>query len=159
MPFIYQHTIRFRDTDAAGVVYFANVLSLCHGAYEESLARAGVDLKDFFRTSKVVLPIVHASVDFLRPLFCGDRIDIHLTPRSLTVNEFEVIYQILPTVEAAPEAPQAEQPVLARALTRHVCIDPTRRQRTHFPAPIIQWLRRWQDPATRPVRSPEAVLD
>ena len=46
--FVYTRSIRFHETDAAGVVYFANVLVLCHEAYEASLAAAGIDLGEFF---------------------------------------------------------------------------------------------------------------
>ena len=42
MPFVYHRTIRFADTDAAGVVFFPNYLTICHEAYEESLAAAGI---------------------------------------------------------------------------------------------------------------------
>ena len=76
MSFSYQRIIRFQDTDAAGVVYFANVLAMCHEAYEESLAASGINLKAFFSNSDIAIPIVHASVDFFRPMFCGDKIYI-----------------------------------------------------------------------------------
>ena len=45
MPFVYRRTIRFADTDAAGVVFFPNYLAICHEAYEESLADDGIELK------------------------------------------------------------------------------------------------------------------
>ncbi|MFS8118916.1 MAG: acyl-CoA thioesterase, partial [Microcoleus sp.] len=45
MSFSYTRTVRFQDTDAAGVVYFANVLAMCHEAYEASLAASGINLK------------------------------------------------------------------------------------------------------------------
>ncbi|MHC5822651.1 MAG: acyl-CoA thioesterase, partial [Nostoc sp.] len=48
MPFTYNRTVRFQDTDAAGVVYFASVLSICHEAYEESLEASSINIKDFF---------------------------------------------------------------------------------------------------------------
>ena len=44
MPFEYQRTVHFADTDAAGVVFFANYLAICHEAYEESLGAAGIGL-------------------------------------------------------------------------------------------------------------------
>ena len=40
MPFTYERTIRLGDTDAAGIMFFANYLVLCHEAYEASLAAA-----------------------------------------------------------------------------------------------------------------------
>jgi 1,4-dihydroxy-2-naphthoyl-CoA hydrolase len=58
MAFIYSRTIHFQETDAAGVVYFANLLALCHEAYEASLAEAGVDLRQFFSSGgEVAVPV------------------------------------------------------------------------------------------------------
>jgi 1,4-dihydroxy-2-naphthoyl-CoA hydrolase len=56
MFFTYNRTVRFQDTDAAGVVYFANVLSMCHEAYEASLAASGINLKSFFNNPTVLFP-------------------------------------------------------------------------------------------------------
>ncbi|HEY9846206.1 MAG TPA: thioesterase family protein [Candidatus Caenarcaniphilales bacterium] len=135
MPFVYSRTIRFQDTDAAGVVYFANVLAMCHEAYEASLAASGIHLQTFFRNPVVALPIVHASVDFFRPLLCGDRQVIQLIPKPLTVNQFETTYQFFPA-----EVPEQ---LVAQALIRHVCIDPASRTRTAIPGEIQEWLRQW----------------
>ena len=139
MPFVYQRTVRFGDTDAAGVVYFANVLSMCHEAYEASLAAAGMDLKGFFSGIDVALPIAHASVDFFRPIACGDRLEIHLTPKLLQESEFEIAYAVF----------LADQPArsVSNAHTRHVCIDLATRSRRSLPVDISQWLLQW---TTRP---------
>ena len=132
MPFSHNRTVRFQDTDAAGVVYFANVLSICHEAYEASLAASGINLKSFFNNPTAAIPIIHASVDFLRPMFCGDKLLIHLTPQQLGENKFEIAYQIV-------EASSSEQQ-LAKAITKHVCINPITRTRTQLPEAITQWL-------------------
>ncbi|MCL1466210.1 acyl-CoA thioesterase [Argonema galeatum] len=135
MPFSYTRTIRFQDTDAAGVVYFANILAICHEAYEESLAKSGTNLKSFFSSSAVAIPIVHASVDFLSPMFCGDKIIIFILPQYLTSNKFEIVYKVFGT----------NQQLLAKALTRHVCIDTISRSRKELPKDIIDWLQDWSD--------------
>jgi 1,4-dihydroxy-2-naphthoyl-CoA hydrolase len=132
MPFTYNRTVRFQDTDAAGVVYFANILSMCHEAYEASLVASGINLKSFFNNPEAAIPIVHASADFLRPMFCGDKLLIHLTPQQLDENKFEVEYQII--------AASSTQQQLAKAITKHVCINPISRTRTQLPEAIIQWL-------------------
>lgn len=137
MPFIYTRTVRFQDTDAAGVVYFANVLAMCHEACEESLATSGINLKSFFSNPTFTIPIVHASVDFFRPMFCGDQVVIYLTPKQLSGNEFSTAYSIF----AAPTVEQR----LANAITRNVCIDPVTRIRKDLPDEMIQWLQRWGD--------------
>ena len=135
MPFTYNRTVRFRDTDAAGVVYFANVLSICHEAYEASLAASNINLKSFFNNPVAAIPISHASVDFQRPMFCGDELLIHLIPQQLNDNKFEITYQIV--------AASSSEQQLAKATTRHVCIDPITRTKTQLPEEIIQWLLGW----------------
>ena len=134
MRFTHRRTVRFQDTDAAGVVYFANVLTMCHEAYEESLAAVDIDLRLFFSNPSVAIPLVHASVDFLRPLFSGDRLAIHLMPKSLDSERFEIAYEV--GVEMADQS-------AARATTRHVCIDPSSRTRKALPDEMIRWLGRW----------------
>ena len=131
MPFIYHRTVHFCDTDAAGVVYFANVLSMCHEAYEASLAAFGIELQIFFNDPEAAIPIIHASADFFRPLYCGDSLQIHLSPQQLDENKFELSYQIF--------ADPSEQ-LMAKAITRHVCIDPKTRNKTPLPETMVQWL-------------------
>ncbi|MBM0743143.1 acyl-CoA thioesterase [Phormidium sp. CLA17] len=133
--YIHQRTVRFQDTDAAGVVYFSNGLAICHEAYEASLQAAGIDLKAFFKGVPVAVPIVHASVDFLRPISVGDRLEIHLTPHQTDSTEFEIHYQLC-------LEPSLDKPVI-KALTRHVCIDAQARTRQELPPPLITWLNQW----------------
>jgi 1,4-dihydroxy-2-naphthoyl-CoA hydrolase len=133
MSFTYNRTVRFQDTDAAGVVYFANILSMCHEAYEASLAASSINLQSFFNNPLTAIPIIHANVDFRQPMYCGDQLLIHLMPQQLDDNKFEITYQIV-----AASSPQQE---LAKAITRHICIEPKTRTRTKLPDAIIQWLR------------------
>uniref|UniRef100_UPI0037BF243E acyl-CoA thioesterase n=1 Tax=Chamaesiphon sp. OTE_75_metabat_556 TaxID=2964692 RepID=UPI0037BF243E len=78
MSFSYDYTIQFRDTDAAGVGYFASIISICHVAYEASLIETGIDLKLFVSNPEFAVPITQVAADFLRPLYCGDRVTISL---------------------------------------------------------------------------------
>lgn len=134
-PFIYRRTVRFQDTDAAGVVYFANVLAMCHEAYEESLVESGIDLKKFFNNPDVAFPIIHASVDFFRPLFCGDQVYIQLTPQSVGSDYFEIAFEMF--------APSKQQ--VAKAMTKHVCINSVNRNRHQLPDEMMQWYQQWVD--------------
>ncbi|OCR02287.1 1,4-dihydroxy-2-naphthoyl-CoA hydrolase [Oscillatoriales cyanobacterium USR001] len=132
MPFTYSRTVHFQDTDAAGVVYFANVLAICHEAYEASLATSGINLKAFFRNPTVAIPIVHASVDFYRPMFCGDELTIQLNPQQLADDEFAISYQIF--------ANEISGRCSAKSMTKHVCIDSVNRTRKNLSEEIINWL-------------------
>lgn len=137
MPFTYQRTVRFHDTDAAGVVYFANILSMCHEAYEASLAATGITLRTFLSGRPLALPIVHAEADFSQPLFCGESYLIQVQPHRLGSDKFEVHYTIQTT---------ASSPSLSRAKTVHLCIQPDTRTRSPLPAPVEQWLQHWSSP-------------
>ncbi len=137
MSFFYKRTVHFQDTDAAGVVYFANVLNICHEAYEASLAASGINLKVFFGNSSVAFPIVHANVDFLRPMFCGDKLVVSLMPQKLGIEKFEIAYEI-----------KLAEVLAAKAITRHVCIDVNSRSKQKLAGEIVNWLESHSKNAT-----------
>ena len=128
----YSRRVYLSDTDAAGVVYFAKGLEICHQAYEESLAAAGISLKQMLQDKTIALPIIRAEIDFMRPLFCGDEIQVNLNASSISSNEFAIAYQIR-------HVDNLER-VLVKAQTWHVCIDPQIRTRTDLPSSILKWL-------------------
>ncbi len=128
----YYRTIKLSDTDAAGVVYFAKLLSICHEAYEESLINQGIELQSFYRNSDFAIPITNAEIDFFQPIFAGHRLIIQLMPKSEKDNEYIIKYEILQ--ESSP------QTTLAKATTRHVSINPATRKRITIPNIIEKWL-------------------
>lgn len=131
MPFHYPYVICLGDTDAAGVMYFANILHLCHRAYEAALAELGLPLQTFLTNSEQALPITHCSAQFRRPLRCSDTVTVQVNPKCLGVDEFEVLYTL-----SSPEGDR----VYAQAQTRHTCIHPQRRQRSPLPPELVQAL-------------------
>lgn len=140
MPFAYTRTIHFADTDAAGVVYFARYLSICHEAYEESLASTGLDLGRFFADHGVVVPISRSEASYLRPLVCGDRVRVEVTPTRLSPDSFAidyVVWKLGPTEKRA-----------AVARTMHVCISSADRERRPLPPALVGWLDAQAAPAT-----------
>lgn len=138
-PFVYNRTIHFCDTDAAGVVYFANGLSLCHEAYEASLAASGITLKSFFGCEPIAVPITHASIDFFKPMVCGDRIAIVLMPTLLSDAEFQVEYQLYFELYFGQQG--EEKQAIAKALTKHTCIDiHTRKRCDNLSHDLHKWL-------------------
>ncbi|WP_036483382.1 thioesterase family protein [Myxosarcina sp. GI1] len=132
MTFTHSRMVYLSDTDAAGVVYFATGLQMCHEAYEASLDSVGISLQQFLAEGKIAIPIVHAAIDFLRPLHCGDKLQINLITTRLKDSEFAIAYQIVSVSEP--------NKVLVKANTRHVCIDPQARTRIELPDAIAQWL-------------------
>ncbi len=133
MKHTYIRKIRFADTDAAGVTYFANYLSICHEAYEDSLDEAGLELHRFFSAESIIIPISNARIDYLRPMQCGDSIEVEVTPQQIKEDTFFVDYQIFFSGTA--------RKVAAKARTAHVCLDAITRRRTPLPEKLIAWLQ------------------
>ncbi|NJK41661.1 MAG: acyl-CoA thioesterase [Acaryochloridaceae cyanobacterium SU_2_1] len=132
---MYTRTVHLQDTDAAGVMYFTCALEICHEAFEDSLMMAGIDLRKFFSNPDSAMPIVHASVDFLKPSFCGDQLVVHLSTDPLSEDQFAVHYNISATHKG--------EWLIAKATIRHVCINPINRQRQPIPTELLSWLQRW----------------
>lgn len=132
MPFLHHRTVRLADTDAAGVVFFARTLALCHEAYEESLTRAGLDLKQFLGVADVIVPIAKSEAEYLRPLYCGDRVTIKVTPSSLTPASFALHFEI---IRLGPPDKLA-----ARVRTEHVVTSLAKRERVALPATLAAWV-------------------
>jgi 1,4-dihydroxy-2-naphthoyl-CoA hydrolase len=125
----YERLIYLADTDAAGVVYFAHLLSICHESYEFSLAQFGINVKSFLNNAAVAIPISQAEIQFFRPLFCGDRIKVDFTCQSLSESEFELQYKI-----------SLGEVLVGKAKTRHVCIDTAHRKRSALPEILQSWV-------------------
>ncbi|NMG60479.1 acyl-CoA thioesterase, partial [Geitlerinema sp. P-1104] len=117
---MYQHTIHLEDTDAAGVVYFARLLSICHYAYEAAIAEAGVNLAQLLAEGDLAIPIVEAQIRFLAPLYLGDEVTIEVVPNIIKASQFQVNYTIAKLGSDRP---------VSQASTHHVCINPKTRQR------------------------------
>jgi len=93
MLFTYRRTVHFADTDAAGVVFFANTLAICHEAYEEALGAAGIELRTFFSDTGVVVPIAKSEASYLRPLRPGDLVRVTGAPAPLSADSYEIRFR------------------------------------------------------------------
>lgn len=131
MAFTYSRLIHFADTDAAGVVYFARYLSLCHEAYEESLAAAGIGLQVFSERERLFLPIRSSEADYLRPLRGGDAVRVTLTVAVEAADTFRTVYEVWR--EGTPAK------VAARVRLQHVCIRIDGRDRAPLPPAFLAW--------------------
>ena len=132
MPFTYERTIHFPDTDAAGVVFFANYLAICHEAYEEALAAAGLPVRSFFSDQGIMIPVSKSSADYLRALYCGDRVRVSVAPTLLSEDSYAIEYDL---VRLGPR-----EKLAGHVRTAHVCISSATRERTNLPAALRTWI-------------------
>ncbi len=74
MPaFTYKRRIAFHETDAAGVVYFANFFHLAEEAETHALASLG----NIVTRDGYLYPRVHVEADYLAPLRFFDEVSVH----------------------------------------------------------------------------------
>ena len=130
----FHRTVRFSDTDAAGVMHFQNLLDWCHQAWENSLEQFGIPVGVIFPGGrsdqpKVALPIVHCHADFRAPLHVGDAVVIELQPKRIDPSCFEVISGF-----------HLDAQEIASGCLRHVAIDASNRRRCLLPKPIERWI-------------------
>ncbi len=74
----FTHPVRvyYEDTDAAGVVYYANYLKYLERARTEWLAARGSPLAELERESAIVFVVTRADVAFRAPARLGDLLQV-----------------------------------------------------------------------------------
>ena len=134
-PWLEIHrTVRFSDTDAAGVMHFQHLLGWCHQAWEDSLEQFGIPVGAIFPGGRsdqpnVALPIVHCQADFRAPFHVGDAVVIQLQPKRINPSCFEVMSSFLLGAQE-----------IASGCLRHMAIDAGSRRRCLTPEPIDRWI-------------------
>lgn len=126
----YLFSIRLRDTDAAGVLYFSRLLDHAHDAYEALMDDIGQPLQAMLDGAVVHLPLVHAEADYLAPLRLGDRIRVRVRLDKLGRSSFTLAYAFI--ADSGLEA--------ARAATVHVAIRPDTGEPMALPSDLAQAL-------------------
>jgi len=71
--------VYYEDTDAAGVVYYANYLKFMERARTEWLSSRGFDIGVLEREHGIAFVVRRVEVDYLRPARLGERLDVTFT--------------------------------------------------------------------------------
>ncbi len=69
--------VYWEDTDAGGVVYYANYLKFLERARSEWLRALGVDQHELAFRSGLMFVVRHVAIDFLRPARYDDLLVVH----------------------------------------------------------------------------------
>ena len=77
--FIWQVRVYYEDTDAGGVVYYANYLAYMERARSEWLRTLGFDNQTLADQLGVVFAVRRACVDYLQPARLDELLDVSLT--------------------------------------------------------------------------------
>ncbi len=131
-----KRTVRFGETDAAGVVHFLELFRWCHETWEESLEKYGIVLKEIFPTNQTntnqmnfVLPVVHCEANYFQPLYVGDAINIELHPEKINESSFVLRFKFKKNGEK-----------IGSTNIKHVSINPITRDKCTLSKQIDLWL-------------------
>ena len=89
--FIYKTRVRLQDTDATGVLYFAQQFNMALEAFEEFLEKSGFSLRDLLK-SEYLMPVVHAEGDYLAPVLVNDTLQIQMGVAEIGTSSFTLTF-------------------------------------------------------------------
>ena len=133
MTFSWPVRVYWEDTDAGGVVYYANYLKFMERARSEWLRALGFEQDALRDEAGVVFVVRRVEVDYLAPARFNDQIEV-------SVSLHEVGRASLGVKQTLSRGPTR----LVSALVTLACVDAVRFKPVKIPAPILQAL----DPAT-----------
>lgn len=95
MPFSFYTSIKFHQTDMAGIAFYGSVFSLAHDAYEELVAKGlGFNKADWFKNSEWILPIKKTEAEYIAPLLPFSEIKISIDVSEIGKSSFVLNYDI-----------------------------------------------------------------
>ena len=129
MRYNYQTVVKMYDTDAAGILYFANQFRFVHDAWESFLNSKGIFIHELLNSSDYMFVIAHAESDYMAPVFLGDELIVQLCIERVGAQSVTFGYDILRKDE-----------VVGKAKTVHVAIDPSTRTSICLPQELLDKL-------------------
>jgi len=128
-PFRFPVRVYYEDTDAAGVVYYANYLKFMERARTEWLEAGGHPLAAFEREHGVVFVVHRCEIDYRRPARLNDRLEVTVEVEDVGGSRFIAAQR----VERGGE-------VLTAARVTLACVDTVRWRPVRIPASLLQRL-------------------
>ena len=119
--------VYYEDTDAAGVVYYANYLKYMERARTEWLEALGFPLAAFEREHGVVFVVHRCEIDFRQPARLNDALDVSVEPVKLGASTIKAIQDVRRGAE-----------VLTSAVVTLVCLDAARWRPVRMPALLVK---------------------
>jgi acyl-CoA thioester hydrolase len=142
-PFVWPVRVYWEDTDAGGIVYYANYMKFMERARTEWLRAIGVDQVRLKDEHGLMFVVVDVEAHYRRPARYGDQLQVtckvHETTRASITLDQEVLRAAQGSANAAGAGPAAEAvggELLLDGRVRAACLD----AQTYRPRPLPQLL-------------------
>ena len=126
-PFRHPVRVYYEDTDAAGVVYYANYLKFMERARTEWLESLGFPLAAFEREHGVVFVVHRCEIDFHLPARLNDALDVTVEPVKLGAATIKARQDVLRGAD-----------ILTSAVITLACLDAKRWRPARMPGALAE---------------------
>lgn len=103
-PFLWLVRVYYEDTDAAGVVYYANYLRFMERARTEWLRSIGYEQSDLAERHGVIFVVRSAAIDYLRPARFNDTLQVSVELIKVGAGHIDVVQHVTRDSELIAEA-------------------------------------------------------
>ena len=137
MSAVYSLSVRvyYEDTDAGGVVYYANYLRFMERARTEWLRALGVEQDELSTSQGVVFAVRSATVDYLKPARFNDSLEVTVSPGRRGAASI-VFHQEV----------RRQDEILCRGEIKIACINIENFSPTPMPESVIARVKEWSKP-------------
>ena len=136
-PFSTEVRVRYADTDAAGVCYYANFLAFFEVGRVELLRHLGLPIREA-EARGLVFPCAEARVRYHRPALLDDLLTVELWVTEVRRSSFSFAYRV-----------RRGDELVASGETRHAAVDPD----TLRPVRLPGWMLGLFEAASRAVET------
>jgi acyl-CoA thioester hydrolase len=127
--FSFPVRIYWEDTDAGGIVYYANYLKFMERARTEWLRSLGVEQEALQSEQGLMFVVVHADVSFRRPARYGDSLHVSCTLDERTRASMTFRQQVVR---------ESTSELLVEGLIRVACLDASKLKPRGLPEIVVQ---------------------
>lgn len=128
--FNFQVRVYYEDTDAGGIVYYANYLKFMERARTEWLRSLGVDQPRLMRDQRLMFVVVSTDVKYLKPARFDDLLNVSCRMMSITRTSLSFGQEVRRDDE------QGE--LLISATVKAACVDADRLRPRAIPANLLE---------------------
>ena len=129
--------MRYADTDAMGVAYYANYLAFFESGRVEAMRQIGADYAQVVGRG-VHLPVIEATVRYRRPAHFDDLLLVDTHAADMGVVRFSFVYDVRRETDGV---------VVATGHTVHACVDAQSLRPVRLPGWLRADLQRLRQPA------------
>lgn len=129
-PFLWPVRVYYEDTDAGGVVYYANYLKFIERARTEWLRAEGFEQTDLANLHGVAFVVRSASIDYLKPARFNDSLQVSVELIKVGAGHIDVFQRVT-----------RQDELLATAVIKVACVGLATMRPVRIPQPLATRIR------------------